>query len=55
MPHPVSAAPPAIVPVRAGFELTPAQYARYEAMLAKIGHRRSKADLRQGNRANTPG
>jgi len=45
MPRPVSAAPPAIVPVRVGFELTPAQYARYEAMIAKIGHRGSKADL----------
>jgi len=45
MPRPVSTVPPAIVPVRVGFELTPAQYARYEAMLAKIGHRGSKADL----------
>ena len=45
MPRPVSAAPPAIVPLRVGFELTPSQYARYEAMLAKIGHRGSKADL----------
>ncbi|MEN8007670.1 MAG: HNH endonuclease [Candidatus Krumholzibacteriota bacterium] len=45
MPRPESPAPPAAVPVRVGFELTPAQYARYEAMLAKIGHRGSKADL----------
>ena len=45
MPRPVSKAPPAIVPVRVGFELTPAQYARYEAMLTNIGHRGSKADL----------
>ena len=45
MPRPVPVAPPAIVPVRVGFELTPAQYARYEAMLAKIGHSGSKADL----------
>ena len=45
MPRPVPAAPPAVVPVRVGFELTPAQYARYEAMVAKIGHRGSKADL----------
>jgi 5-methylcytosine-specific restriction endonuclease McrA len=45
MPRPVPSAPPASVPVRVGFELTPAQYARYEAMLAKIGHRGSKADL----------
>jgi hypothetical protein len=45
MPRPVPAAPPAIVPVRVGFELTPAQYARYEAMLAKIDHRGNKADL----------
>jgi len=45
MPRPASIAPPAIVPVRVGFELTPAQYARYEAMLAKISHRESKADL----------
>jgi len=45
MPRPVPAAPPAIVPVRVGFELTPAQFARYEAMLSKIGHRGSKAEL----------
>ena len=45
VPRPESAAPPAAVPVRVGFELTPAQYARYEAMLAKIGHRGNKADL----------
>ncbi len=45
MPRPVPAAPPAIVPMRVKFELTPAQYARYEAMLAKISHRGSKADL----------
>jgi len=45
MPRPASAVPPAVVPVRVGFELTPAQYARYEAMVAKIGHRGSKADL----------
>jgi 5-methylcytosine-specific restriction endonuclease McrA len=45
MPRPVPVAPPAIVPVRVGFELTPAQYARYEAMLAKIGHRGSQGDL----------
>ncbi|MCK9997164.1 MAG: HNH endonuclease [Candidatus Krumholzibacteria bacterium] len=45
MPRPVSTVPPAIIPVRVGFELTPAQYARYEAMLAKIGHRGSKSDL----------
>jgi len=45
IPRPASIAPPAGVPVRVGFELTPAQYARYEAMLAKIGHRGSKADL----------
>jgi 5-methylcytosine-specific restriction endonuclease McrA len=45
VPRPESAAPPAAVPVRVGFELTPAQYARYEAMLAKIDHPGNKADL----------
>jgi len=45
MPRPAAAAPPVTVPIRVGFELTPDQYARYEAMLAKIGHCGSKADL----------
>ncbi len=45
MPRRAPGAPPAAVPVRVGFELTGAQYARYEAMLAKIGHRGNKADL----------
>jgi len=35
----------AVVPVRLAFELTPGQAARYEAMLAKIAHRGSKAEL----------
>ena len=45
MPRPVpvvAAAPP---PVRIGFELTAIQNARYEAALAKIGHRGDKAQL----------
>lgn len=37
--------PIAVVPVKISFELTPTQNARYEAMLAKIGHRGNKADL----------
>jgi hypothetical protein len=45
VPRPEAAVPPAAVPVRVGFELTPAQYARYEAMMAKIDHRGNKADL----------
>ena len=45
MPRPAQSVPSAVVPVRVGFELTPAQFARYEAMLAKIGHRGSKAEL----------
>lgn len=43
--RPVPTEPPATAPIRLGFELTPAQHARYEAMLAKIGHRGDKADL----------
>ncbi len=45
MSAPVSVAPPAVVPMRVGFELTPSQYARYETLLAKIGHQRDKAEL----------
>ena len=45
MPRPAPVAPPASVPVHVGFELTPLQSARYEAMVAKIGHRGSKAEL----------
>lgn len=37
--------PPATVPVRVGFELTPTQLARYEALMARIGHKGNKADL----------
>lgn len=43
MPRPE--VPASITPVRIGFELTPAQNARYEAMVSKIGHRGKKADL----------
>ncbi len=45
MPRPAHSVPSAVVPMRVGFELTPVQYARYEAMLAKIGHGGSKAEL----------
>ena len=38
-------APAAAVPVRIGFDLTPIQYARYEALLARIGHRDGPAEL----------
>ncbi len=37
MPAPVVEAPTAVVPVRVGFELTPTQFAQYEALLAKVG------------------
>ncbi len=37
MPAPALEAPPAAVPVRVGFELTPTQFAQYEALLAKVG------------------
>lgn len=45
MPRPASSAPAAAVSVRIGFELTALQNARYEAILAKIGHSGSKTDL----------
>lgn len=45
VPRPVPAAPPTAVPVRVGFEFTPSQYARYEALLAKMDHRGHPADL----------
>ncbi len=45
VPRPVSPAPAATVTVRVGFELTALQNARYEAILAKIGHSGSKTDL----------
>jgi len=38
-------APPAAAPVRIGFDLTPVQYARYEALMARIGPHDNKADL----------
>ena len=37
MPTPVVEAPTAVMPVRVGFELTPTQFAQYEALLAKVG------------------
>ncbi|MDX2472077.1 MAG: HNH endonuclease [Candidatus Krumholzibacteria bacterium] len=45
MPRPASPAPAAALSVRVGFELTALQNARYEALLAKIGHSGAKADL----------
>ena len=45
MPRAKTPAPPAASSVRVGFELSPTQYARYEAMLTKIGHRGSPAEL----------
>jgi len=45
MPRSEPVAPAAAVPVRVGFELTASQYARYEAMLAKIDHRGNPAGL----------
>ena len=45
MPRPTPTRPAAIPPVRIGFELTPLQNARYEAIVSKIGHRGNKADL----------
>jgi len=45
MPRPIAAEPAATQTVHVGFDLTPGQYARYEALLAKIAHRGSKAQL----------
>jgi len=45
MPTPVPDIPVAVTPVRVGFDMTPTQYARYEALMAKIGHRGAKAEL----------
>jgi len=45
LPRPATAEPAAAQSVHVGFDLTPGQYARYEAMMAKIAHRASKAQL----------
>ncbi|MEN8008407.1 MAG: HNH endonuclease [Candidatus Krumholzibacteriota bacterium] len=45
MPSPPRVTPPASVPVRVGFDLSPIQLARYEALLARIAHQGDKADL----------
>ena len=45
VPREASVTPPAATPVRVGFDLTPLQYARYEALVAKIGHQGDKAEL----------
>lgn len=45
VPREKTLAPPASAPVRVGFELTPVQFARYEALMARIGGHDSKADL----------
>ena len=45
MPRPEAPTPPAASSVRVGFEFSPTQFARYEVMLAKIGHRGDSAEL----------
>ena len=45
VPRVGSAAPPASAPVRVGFELTPLQHARFEILMAKIGHKGDRAEL----------
>ena len=45
VPRPASAGPKAARPVSVSFDLSPSQAARYEAMMAKIGHRGNKAEL----------
>lgn len=45
LPTPRPTSPTASVPVHVGFELTPLQSARYEALLAKVDHRGNKAEL----------
>lgn len=45
VPRDVPTTPPVAVPVRVGFDLTPVQYAHYEALMAKIGHQGNKTDL----------
>jgi len=45
LPRPATAEPAAARSVQVGFDLTPGQYARYEAMMAKIAHRGGKAQL----------
>lgn len=45
VPRPNPQISAAAAPVRVEFELTPGQAARYEAMLGKLGHRGSKAEL----------
>lgn len=42
---PQPASPPAALSSRVGFELSPTQLARYEALMARIGHKGNKADL----------
>ena len=45
LPRPTTAEPAAARSVQVGFDLTPGQYVRYEAMMAKIVHRGGKAQL----------
>jgi hypothetical protein len=45
VPREKVAAPPAFSPVRIGFEMTPIQYARYEALVARMGTHENKAEL----------
>jgi len=45
LPPPAESAPAASVPIRITFELTPLEYARYEAVIAQAGHHGNKAEL----------
>jgi hypothetical protein len=43
--RPAAPVPAAAVPVRVSFDLSPAEFAQWEALLGQIGHRGSKAEL----------
>lgn len=45
VPRVEATTPPAAAQVRVGFDLTPVQLARYEALMARIGRQGDKADL----------
>ena len=42
---PIPTSPPVAVSTRVGFELSPTQMARFEALIARIGHKGNKAEL----------
>lgn len=44
IPAPPATTPPAVIKTRIGFELTPVQLARFEALQAQIGHQANRAE-----------